>query len=219
MGDFLKKAKSLRADISDWVVHYTRNTNQNAKLNLESILSSGIIDKGKGICFTESPIIEFSKLFRLFEEYRTPMLCPYGVAVRKEWLFQKGGRPVIYLAKGEEDYLSEPIKHLYEQYDPEKPDFTWLREWRLKQPVLQLSPEDTLVILPSEDDAEGLAYHIEKDGEYEGPGEYTNYAYLVMRWHYITLDQVRKIPQGAQGDEIITGVLGEQELYKEEEHT
>ena len=207
MKDFLSHVRRLRTDISDWVVHYTQGQPADARKSLSKILDGGLKDFGTGICFTESPIREFSSIFQVFQRYPNPRFSPFGVAVRKDWLFQKGGRPVIYLPESERQYLQEPIAHLFEAYEPNKRDFTWQREWRLKVPLLSLSKEDTLVIVPSDDEAHGLLYDWDVDVEYEGPGEFSYWPYKDVRWHYVTLNDIESMDDLTTTDEIVTKIL------------
>lgn len=69
MNEFLAKVKSLRPDISDWVVHFTQGSADEAKEALREILKDGLRNRGPGICFTESPISHFSQMFQVFAQY------------------------------------------------------------------------------------------------------------------------------------------------------
>ena len=67
------------------------------------------------------------------------MYAPYGIAIKKQHLFQLGARPVIYGTIEEKDTLLESIKWRFEEYIPNIKDFTWLREWRLKSNLLDFN--------------------------------------------------------------------------------
>jgi len=70
--------------------------------------------------------------------------------VDKSWLYQQGGRPVIY--QSDEEYYQLPDSHKYRHkvYDPLKGiDFTWEREWRIHTNELILDPSETTVIVPN----------------------------------------------------------------------
>lgn len=209
MGDFLEKAKKLRPDISDWVVHFTKGSWAEGRAALTGILEKGLEDRGRGICFTESPIAHFANLFSVFEPYgRRAMLAPFGLAVKKQWLFERGGRPVIYLREDERKYLQPEVDFLFEPYAPGELDFTWLREWRVKTECLVLSPADTVLIFPDENEARGIAYELVGHYEYQGPDmEPLLEADWDLSWRFVTLERLQE--RGGQGtsDELIEGQL------------
>ncbi len=98
------------------------------------------------VCFTEAPENEFHKVRTKYK--------PFGIQVPKRWLFQKGGRPVIYQTDEEYDLLPNELKWRHVRYEPngDSPvDFTWEREWRLGEFELELEPEYIRVLLPSEE--------------------------------------------------------------------
>ena len=208
MSEFLEKAKALRPDISDWVVHFTKGSSAEARGALEGILARGLEDRGRGICFTESPIAHFSNLFSVFEQYRRPMLAPFGVAVKKEWLFQRGGRPVIYLREDERKYLADEVTYLFEPYEPGERDFTWLREWRAKVERLELSRADTVLIFPNDEEAYGIAYELEPHYEYQGRDMEPLFELeRDLTWKFVTLDRVQKMEGEGTSDELMVRQL------------
>jgi hypothetical protein len=208
MSEFLDQVKKLRPDISDWVVHFTQGQPEEAKESLRGILNEGLKNGGSGICFTESPICHFSQLFSIFKKYPNPRFAPYGVAVKKEWLFGRGGRPVIYLPAGEKQYLKAKIEHLFEEFEPNKRDFTWQREWRCKDAVLPLSKADTVVIVPNVDEAYDLAFDYDVEYECEGRGmEPSQSIYMDIDWPFVTLEAVRKLEGQETSDERIIKLL------------
>ena len=210
MSDFLQKMKLLRPDLSDWVVHYTKGKPDEAKTALAGILKSGLKNGGDGICFTESPLVQFANLFELFAKYRTPMLAPYGIAVRKEWLFANGGRPVIYLPNDEKRFLGPEIEHLFEEYEPGKKDFTWLREWRLCKQILPLTRADCIVVLPNDDAARELVVDVAVEQEYQGPGmEPLIELSERVDWRFVTLEDIINAEGQGHSDERLIKVLNE----------
>lgn len=113
------------------------------------------------ICFTEAPISElpaFFSLIRKFSETHRPRYTPYGIAMTKETLFSKGGRPVIYQPDAEYDDLPESLRWRHVRYEPPDIDFTWEREWRIRTDKLVITPEDALVIVPTAKEAFELTY-------------------------------------------------------------
>ena len=173
---FLANVKELRSDLSDWLVHFTTGTNDQAEATLTTILSEAKLRSSHdlpSICFSEAPLGELNKLFQLYREYPEPRFAPFGIAVPKTWLFERGGRPVIYGLAAERDRLPEAYRFRHVTYNPPNYDFTWQREWRIATDQLLLEPASTLVILPTDEAAYGLTHDIGVDYEYEGPGEFS----------------------------------------------
>jgi len=115
------------------------------------------------VCFTEAPIVEFGSVFSLNKiassKEERPRYEPYGVAVTKEWLFEQGGRPVIYDHPTACDKFPDDLKYRFIPYNPQEGiDCTYEREWRIKTDNLQLSPRNTLVIVPTADEAFEMVY-------------------------------------------------------------
>jgi hypothetical protein len=76
--------------------------------------------------------------------------APLGVMVDKRWLYERGGRPVIYQSHAEFDELPESKQHLHVRYEPDQGiDYSWEREWRIKTDSLELDPEQTTIVVPS----------------------------------------------------------------------
>ena len=206
MNRFLNNVKRLRTDLSDWLIHFTKGNNDEASRRLIKILSEGIKGYGEPICFTESPIIEFSKLFKLFSAYPNPRFAPFGIAIKKDKLFDLGGRPAIYLKSEEKKYLKEEIRFLHVAYDPKQWDFTWQREWRIKSDCLSLGREDCVVIVPDDIYAEdfldfGINVYREESGEI------STEPYFRFDWYYITLNEIEGLPKGKKSDELIVRLL------------
>jgi hypothetical protein len=144
------------------------------------------------VCFTEAPIQEFNSIFSLIQiassQDERPRYEPYGVAVSKKWLFNKGGRPVIYDHPIALDDFPNSLRYRFVPYDPENgTDFTWEREWRIKTDFLQLDPNETLIIVPTSEEAFQIVYsfaNIEADWDDEQPIG----AYHVPKWLAVSLD-------------------------------
>jgi hypothetical protein len=184
--DLLKRIQLVRRDIGNLLFHFTRapekdfivktfdgekKYSKSALSVLNKILAEGelkgtsawIKDSSKCVCFTEAPISELSALFALVNiaasEDQRPRYEPYGIAVSKEWLFEKGGRPVIYDRKDLYYALPKEMKCRYVDYNPNKNiDYTWEREWRIKTEELKLDPKNTLVIVPDSSTAFEVAH-------------------------------------------------------------
>jgi hypothetical protein len=181
--------KLVRRDIGNLLFHFTKDRGAKTALeNLKSILDMGKIlgspDNIKSgeecICFTEAPISEFAAYFslnKLAPEGAVTKYAPYGIAVRKEWLYQHGGRPVIYDDNETYSKLHESIKYKHVPYVPNHltDDTTWEREWRISTNELELDRKSSLVVVPSADLAFeiGLAY-AEEDKDPLADSSYSN---------------------------------------------
>jgi hypothetical protein len=177
-----KRIKIVRRDIGDLLFHFTRTFDEDIGTQvgykgksaldvLKKILEEGrllgsskwIKDKSKCICFTEAPIHEFAAIFSLVkmaaDKKERPRYEPYGVAVKKEWLYNKGGRPVIYDSEELYEKLPKDLKYRYVPFDPQKGiDCTWEREWRIRCDELLLDPKNTLIVVPDAETAFDIAY-------------------------------------------------------------
>ncbi len=211
-----QRIKLVRRDIGNLLFHFTRTPDTDfikieTKYGSRSMSASafGVLQKilyeGKligssnwtygetCICFTEAPIQEFNSIFSLVaiasSEKERPRYEPYGIAVSKKYLFEKGGRPVIYDNPSAFNELSSFQKYRFVPYDPMNGvDFTWEREWRIKTDALKLNPKETLVIVPTSEEAFDLAYEyakIEADIDVDGS---TMGAYHVPKWLAVSLD-------------------------------
>lgn len=144
------------------------------------------------VCFTEAPIQEINSIFSLIEiassKEERPRYEPYGIAVSKKWLFSKGGRPVIYDHPESFKEFPKNLRYRFVPYDLINGiDFTWEREWRLKTDFLELDPNETLVVVPTSEEAFDIVYEfakVEADWDDEQPIG----IYHVARWLAVSLD-------------------------------
>ena len=160
----------IRTDIGDVLVHWTRRNGktETAFDILTRILEEETLKGGTGyirgkyncVCFTESPISDLVKVFtlsRLYSEREDRNRYePYGIAVKKQWLFNLGGRPVIYSSGEEFDTLPESMRWRYVNFNPVQTDFTREREWRIRVDTLTLEPAQTAIIVPTKQHANRL---------------------------------------------------------------
>lgn len=198
--ELIKRIRLVRRDFGNLLFHFTHSSNkESASAVLRKILYEGRL-KGSSVwshgqncvCFTEAPIQELNSIFSLVEiaasKKERPRYEPYGIGVSKRWLFAKGGRPVIYDHPDTFALFTEDQKYRFIPYDPVRGiDFTWEREWRIKVDHLELYPRETLVIVPTSEEAFELVYEladIEPDGDEDGPLR----VYHNPKWLAVSLD-------------------------------
>jgi len=146
-----------RDDLSNKLIHFTKGTDQESADIFLKIISESRLLGGKRfikggytcVCFTESPVGKLAHILAnrhlLNFDY-----APFGVMVDKIWLWNKGGRPVIYQSDEEYELLHESQRYRHKRYEPDKGiDFTWEREWRVLASELPLEPEKTTLIVPN----------------------------------------------------------------------
>ena len=135
---------------------------------LKNILGDGSLQGAAGyikgghqcVCFSEAPVGELAAFFSAVNSVspQSVRYQPYGIAVKKEWLFERGGRPVIY--QPDDEYRNLPVSHNWRHvtYAPPTTDFSWEREWRIKIPQLPITPADCLVVVPTAREAHEINY-------------------------------------------------------------
>ena len=146
----------IRVDLSSKLIHLTRSAgNLYAEARFGNILmertllgSAQDVRGGfKVVAFTESPI---SMLASVLANAQNMRYAPLGFMVDKRWLYERGGRPVIYQAEDEYSVLPDSKRHLHVRYEPDREiDYAWEREWRIKTDRLILDPAVTTVIVPT----------------------------------------------------------------------
>jgi hypothetical protein len=149
-----------RVDTSEFLVHFTKG--DNARNDFASIVNSAELRGGTGyikgnfrcVCFTEAPLHALQDIL-MHPSDHCFKYAPYGIIVKKTWLFQHGGRPVIYQPDSEFADLPEAAKWRHVRYEPNATppvDFTWEREWRVQLDSLAVSPDNAWLVVPSVDD-------------------------------------------------------------------
>ena len=154
-----KKEIITRIETSDNLVHLLKGYDYLECFNVlyqilrkKVLLGSNQYIKGKYncICFTETSIECLSR-YGFVNKQGYSSYRPFGIIVKKDWLFGKGGRPVIYQTEEEFFLSSEEQRWRHVTYDPNaKPpvDFSWEREWRIKSDELHITPEECRVLVP-----------------------------------------------------------------------
>lgn len=193
----------VRRDIGNLLFHFThRTTEADAYSVLLKILREGSvlgsshwIRGGRNcVCFTEAPMSELAAIFSLAriaaDQSERPRYEPFGVAVEKRWLYDMGGRPVVYQSEKEFKHLPQELQWRHVRYEPERGiDHTWEREWRIRTESLKLDPSHTLFVVPTAQNAFELTYGFsDVDHDYDWPDESPTGAYHVPRWLAVSLD-------------------------------
>ncbi len=151
--NIIREIFNSRQDISDYVFHFTKR--QNAKETLKSILKDNAIKdiRGNGyMCFSEAPITMLPSMFKIFKQYTNPLYAPYGIGIKKDAFYKKGGKPVIYGDLKDRQLIPNELKWRFEYYNPDSYDFSWLREWRILTSKYELNFNDSFVIIDTRKD-------------------------------------------------------------------
>ena len=190
----------IRDDLSTKLIHFTSGSDQEAADIFLKIINEGKLIGGSGyikggytcICFTESPIGKLAHILANRQAYNF-RYAPFGVTVDKLWVWEKGGRPVIYQSDEEYELLHEDQRYRHKRYEPDKNiDFTWEREWRIKTDVLSLEPQKTTLIVPSRSWADQLIErHMEEVRSRVMIMEDMGHFYVDRYpWHFIALEDL-----------------------------
>jgi hypothetical protein len=92
---------------------------------------------------------------------------PFGILVEKQWIFEQGGRPVIYQSNAEFEFLPEQIRWRHMRYEPGTVDFTWEREWRIRCNELHFSPNLAGIVVPTKKWADALIAEHDAEQDFE----------------------------------------------------
>jgi hypothetical protein len=192
----------MRDDISNRLIHFIRgNTPEESFHTLNLILREQALLGGTGyirghykcVCFSEAPVSKLGYILSSPNKWETgSSYQPFGIMVSKEWLFNAGGRPVIYQPASEFDFLDDSIKWRHVTYEPDSIDFSWEREWRIKTDRLPLPPNETTIVVPSKRYIDDLLQEHYSDMEYavavleEAARQYIR----PYPWHYIILEDL-----------------------------
>ena len=195
----------IRDDLSDRLIHLTRGpTYDGAAKVLLAILEEKRLLGGTGrikggfrcVCFSEAPISQLSRILAnpMAHEMRYK---PFGVMVSTAWLFDAGGRPVIYQPDSEFELLHNDQKYRHSRYEPaNNVDFTWEREWRMLTDELPLDPDVATVVVPNRDwERRILKPHEDKIWRRAalgigGPGMGMPSNLIKQSWHFIALEDL-----------------------------
>lgn len=201
----------IRDDLSNKLIHLIRgDTVEESFGKFQSILNEGKLRGGTGyikdnyrcVCFTETPI---SKLGYVLAnpDVANMRYRPMGIMLDKKWVFEQGGRPVIYQPTSDYEKLPEELRYRHVCLELDRPgtpvDLTWEREWRLHKDELPLPIESTTVILPTRYWRDVLveAHMDEIQGQVQVLGKDAALAVTPYPWHIIVLEDLGiPIPDG-----------------------
>jgi len=194
-----------RDDLSSKLVHLTKGGWEEAAVIFQTIVDEkrlragigGIKDNLRCVCFSEAPISKLSVILADRSQHGFTY-APFGVMLDKDWLFEKGGRPVIYQADEEYEQLHFKQRYRHKTYEPAKGiDFTWEREWRLQIDELILDPlEATLVVPNREWEMKVLSQGYSKIQRWSFAHTPMPRAMVENEWHLIVLEDLGvKLPE------------------------
>jgi hypothetical protein len=104
----------IRDDLSANLIHLTRGESDQAAANAflailksQQLLGSVRDIRGgyKCVCFSEAPLAKLAYLLASTSQ-SAMRYKPFGVMIAKQWVFDKGARPVIYQPEAEYELLS-----------------------------------------------------------------------------------------------------------------
>lgn len=151
-----------RSDIAKDVIHFTKGDSPTEAFEiLARIVAERRLRGGNGfikgnytcVCFTEAPLPHLAEVFARTAAERLRYM-PFGILLPKRWLFERGGRPVIYQSDDEFFQLPESLRYRHVRYEPASEpriDFSWEREWRVQTEELRLDPTVGFLVLPSQE--------------------------------------------------------------------
>jgi len=191
----------IREDLSSKLIHLTRGpSDQSAAGKFISMVEGRQVKGGNGcikggytcVCFSEAPLSKLAYILanRSAHDMR---YSPFGVMVDKSWLFERGGRPVIYQPDSDFDLLHDSQKYRHVRYEHGVVDFTWEREWRISADFLEIDPSTATLVVPNRDwERWALNRHTEMlsrramvlDGQI-GPRSVTEFS-----WHFVVLEDL-----------------------------
>jgi len=71
----------------------------------------------------------------------------------KTWVYDRGGRPVIYQPDSDFSRLPEALRWRHVRFEPtslQGIDFTWEREWRIPCDELTFSRAEAVIVVPND---------------------------------------------------------------------
>lgn len=206
-----------REDISDYVFHFTKG--RKAKEVLNEILRDATIKdiNGNGyMCFTEAPVTMLPSMFKIFKKYIDPMYAPFGIGIKRNVFYHLGGRPVIYGTKDDKDILPTEMHWRFVPLYPDSYDFSWLREWRIPVPRIEITYDNCFVIVDTNKDLDEMKESfieledIDIDSQPEDGGVLSEYiGHFTRMFKVVAIEEIEEINN--MGKQQLEKILNEQE--------
>lgn len=195
----------IREDISDYLFHFTKG--EDAFLTLEQIIEEGAIkdvNNNGYICFTETPIYMLENYFKFVaRQYKVPkILAPYGIGLKRDWLFNQGARPAIYGLSNEKLDLPENLRWRFVSVNPPHQDWLWLREWRINKAQVTFKPEDIIIVTNTEDE-QSLFWEVVIDNPYNEPVD-DSMVDFKQKYRAIAIEQLPKFNSKNKLEDLLT---------------
>lgn len=149
-----------RKDLSPYLFHFTKGADAYDRLvNILTQLKL-VSDAHNYICFTETPITLFKENLAYMNKFCKPMLSYYGIGFSRDVLINDfGAKSVIYGDETDRINLSRVgMDWRFEELNVQAHDFTWLREWRIRDEFdfSTISAEDVIIIAQTDDEIKTL---------------------------------------------------------------
>jgi len=192
-------SKVIRDDLSERLIHLTRDFDgKSGKQRFIEILNSRTINGTNNdirgghncICFSEAPISSIGQLLaRKAQEIR---YSPFGFMFSKDYLFDKGARPVIYQTEEEYKLLPKEMQYKHVKFNlngANKTDWTWEREWRLQTDKFELEVPWTTVIVPTRSEMVDIIITHQAKLRQLSISAY-GAGFMQIDWHFIILEDL-----------------------------
>ena len=199
----------IRLDLSDKLIHLIKGaTAAEALATFDQIIRDGALRGGNGtikgpwrcVCFTETPLANLAQALSL-RSAQPLRYFPAGIMVSKQWLFERGGRPVIYQPDDDYEKLHADLKWRHVRYDLSDfapVDFTWEREWRIRTDWLPFGPGEVTLVCPTrawidrliDPHTARINREIEEIAMSMGGEQAAHYAVKKFPWYYLVLEDL-----------------------------
>lgn len=205
MNPRIKIFNDIREDISDYLFHFTKG--EDALFILDKIINDGAIkdvNNNGYICFTETPIYMLENYFKFVaRQYKVPkILAPYGIGLKRDWLFNQGARPVIYGLPNEKMDLPENLRWRFVSVSPPNRDWLWLREWRINTVAVEFKPDDIIIVTNNEDE-QALFWEVVVDNPFDEPLDDSKVDFK-QQYRTIAIEQLPKFNSKNKLEELLS---------------
>jgi hypothetical protein len=150
-----------RFDISDKLIHFTGSgepmddafARLKAIIRERRLIGGGRMIRGgyRCISFTEAPLAAFAPAF--ISQFPFTRYSHFGLMFGKNWIYEHGGRPVIYQPDWDFDLLPEELRWRHVRFEltgENVIDWTWEREWRIRCEELAFTPAEAAIVVPDQ---------------------------------------------------------------------